>query len=154
MLSIVMAADVGLSWVQDISDEDEEELAQQRRRRRSGGHSGECFIVDPASEMRANAVRWNPCEGVHGVVCEMDMAQFQAFCDDPGPLVNGTAEVMNQVVTGRLLEGTQIAYRCAELHYLVGESRITCLRNRTWTAPKPRCMKCEDVTQTCINGDT
>ncbi|KAL3187049.1 hypothetical protein MRX96_025986 [Rhipicephalus microplus] len=80
-------------------------------------------------------------KGVHGVVCEMDMAQFQALCDDPGPLVNGTAEVMNQVVTGRLLEGTQIAYRCAELHYLVGESRITCLRNRTWTAPKPRCMK-------------
>ncbi|KAL1478191.1 hypothetical protein MTO96_016380 [Rhipicephalus appendiculatus] len=141
LLTFLKASNVGLSWVQDIPDEDEEELAQQRRRRRSGGHSGECFVVDPASEMRANAVRWNPCEGTHGVVCEMDMGQFQALCDDPGPLENGTAEVMNQVVAGRLLEGTQIAYRCAELHYLVGESRITCLRNRTWTAPKPRCMK-------------
>lgn len=142
LLTLLKTSNISLSWVQDVSDEDEDKgLAEQRRRRRSGADSGECFVVDPASEMRANAVRWNPCEGTHGVVCEMDMGQYQAFCDDPGPLENGTAEVMNQVVVGRMLEGTQIAYRCYELHYLVGESRITCLRNRTWTSAKPRCMK-------------
>ncbi|XP_077509024.1 limulus clotting factor C-like [Amblyomma americanum] len=139
ILTFLRASDTGLSWVQDTLDNGS--LSENRRRRRSGGDGDECFIVDPASETKANAVRSSPCEGVRGVVCEMDMGQFQAACADPGPLENGTAEVMHQVVAGRMLEGTQIAYRCAELHYLAGERRITCQRNRTWTAPKPRCMK-------------
>ncbi|EEC00137.1 proclotting enzyme precursor, putative [Ixodes scapularis] len=62
-------------------------------------------------------------------------------CGDPGPLENGTAELRNAVVPGRLLEGTQITYRCSELHSLSGPSKVTCLSNGTWTAPKPRCVR-------------
>lgn len=138
-LKFLKALSVGTSWVQDIPDD--HVTSDLHRHRRSASDTGECFVLNPATEVRANAVRWSSCEGVQAVVCEMEMGQFQAACEDPGPLVNGTAEVMNQVVAGRLLEGTQISYRCAELHYMVGEARITCLGNKTWTAPKPRCMK-------------
>ncbi|CAN7985029.1 unnamed protein product, partial [Ixodes pacificus] len=62
-------------------------------------------------------------------------------CSDPGPLENGTAELMNSVVPGRILEGTQITYRCSELHSLSGPRRVTCLSNGTWSAPKPRCVR-------------
>lgn len=127
---------VGEAWVEDT-----DQVLKTRRRRRHSTDGMDCFVVDPNASSPGLAVRWTPCNGTFGVVCAADMGQFQKACSDPGPLENGTAELMNAVVPGRILEGTQITYRCSELHSLSGPSRVTCLSNGTWTAPKPRCVR-------------
>ncbi|CAN7937521.1 unnamed protein product [Ixodes hexagonus] len=133
---------VGEAWVEDT-----DQVLGARRRRRHSTNGTDCFVVDPNASSPGLAVRWTPCNGTFGVVCAADMGQFHKACSDPGPLENGTSEVMNAMVPGRLLEGTQITYRCSELHSLSGQTRVTCLSNGTWSAPKPRCVKVTTCTE-------
>ncbi|KAM7311658.1 hypothetical protein ISCGN_008565 [Ixodes scapularis] len=142
-MSVQMAGDVEEvgKGVEEAWVEDTDQVLKTRRRRRHSTDGADCFVVDPNASSPGLAVRWTPCNGTFGVVCAADMGQFQKACSDPGPLENGTAELRNAVVPGRLLEGTQITYRCSELHSLSGPSKVTCLSNGTWTAPKPRCVR-------------
>lgn len=143
ILPFLKSSGVGEAWVEDTSN-----TLGNRLKREAGDNATDCFILNSSTDAQENAVRWTPCDGVYDVVCAADIARPPMPCQDPGPLENGTVEVANALVPGKLLEGTQIIYRCSELYYLSGESRITCLGNETWTAPKPRCIKvttCSDL---------
>lgn len=143
ILPFLKSSGVGEAWVEDTSN-----TLGNRLKREAGDNGTDCFILNSSTDAQENAVRWTPCDGVYDVVCAADIARPPMPCQDPGPLENGTVEVANALVPGKLLEGTQIIYRCSELYYLSGESRITCLGNETWTAPKPRCIKvttCSDL---------
>ena len=65
-------------------------------------------------------------------------------CGFPGQPLNGLEDILhstNQVKDWTFANGTNVTFKCSDLHLMVGQNVRTCQSNGTWSHSVPQCSK-------------